>query len=548
MQPTREPAVQSKPVAWILCGLLVALVACFVHSPQLGGPFYDIDDYSSLVDHPAMAEDSLGSFIKHWSQPHMSMYIPVTYTVWHTIAAISRFDAPDASGHAFPAWPFRVASLTVFAATCGAMVWLGRQLGLTAIAAAVVALVFALHPTQAESVAWITGFRDLLATLFVVLSMIAWMNFGKTQSTNGSWYWLSVALALLAMISKPTAVCVAPMLVVMQRYVLGQDWKRTLAATSPVLAIAACISVVTLIVQQTDYIPNVGPIYRPVVAIDTMGYYFMETVWPARRTFDPGRTPVSLFAGSFDFITFGLGLVAIATLIGVWIFGSRVARLGVATIVLPLVPVLGLVPFQYQGYTTVSDHYLLLSMAGVGLMLSPLVNARTWIAAALLPVFIVWGVLAYTHSERWADPQQMYDHMLLHNPKSMLALNNASAYFIRKNEPQKSLDYSRRAIEVRPDDWGVRFNLAKALTLLGKPEQAVEHWAVCMKLRPKDPETAIQYAGSLWANGRREESIGVIEQAARTHPNNPRVQEQWNAVRRMMKRASTRSTTSPAQD
>ncbi len=512
----------------ILCVLVIA-VAIITHAGMLAGPFSEIDDLDTIAEHPAVLQNSVASFLSHSTSPHMGLYVPVTQSLWHVLSWTARLDEPDPIGLFFSPLPFRIASLTVFALSGVALLVLASRLGLSMLGATIAALVFVVHPVQVESVAWISGFKDLLAAFFVLAALLAWSHQAESTKPGNLWYWAAITLSVVAMLSKPMAICVAPMVLVMSRYVQGKTWTTTLVNASPILFAAAAISVVTKIVQTTERVSTVSISKRPFVALDTLGFYLNKLCWPVHYSFDYGRSPVSLFRDSSAFPSdlliplIGL-LLAIAMLLLAWKIPAT--RFAIALIFFPLLPVLGLVTFQYQAFSTAADHYLLLPMAGVGLLIGQLVTRWKYSAAVVALPLVLWTGVSRDLSQYWADSPRLYATMLQTNPRSSLAMNNLASHYLRRGRQNEAIPLARAVLESRPHDVVALTNLGTALLNLEQYDQAIIYFDRLMPLAPRAVNSSLSRAATLWNLDRRDEALAEVARLQKIEPTNVRVIEQ----------------------
>lgn len=282
-------------------------------------------------------------------------------------------------------WGFRLDNLLLYALTCAAVWWFVVAL-LPALrghtqpedrwVAAVTAALFAAHPAHVESMAWVSGRKDLLSGLFAVMSLVAF-----TRAVSGprpSWWRLSGSCLLFAcaILSKSTVVAVPVVAWIIALALQGRSsrlWLAGLRATAWVtpLFVLSAVSVALQVWASTTFAtePFDGVEYRspadrvllPVRILGTLARIAAFPVHP-RLIYDveaPGHvlTLVSL-----------LGIVAIgATLLGSWLVvrhRSPVA-LGLAMVGILLAPFLQLIPFYTWSYA--SDRFLFLPVIGLSL-------------------------------------------------------------------------------------------------------------------------------------------------------------------------------------
>jgi tetratricopeptide (TPR) repeat protein len=188
-------------IAWGV--VLLALCTAIIYAQTVHVPPIDYDDSFYLTNSPYVYVSSpfsrLGAV---WNEPYFANFHPVTTTTWLLDRELSDKSLP------FDELPFRVSHLIY--ATIGALLLipLYRRLGLPTLLALMGALVYAVHPIHTEVLAWLSARKDLMALIFVVLSMLAWL-WAREAATPNQWrlrHLLTILLVLLAVLSKPIAV------------------------------------------------------------------------------------------------------------------------------------------------------------------------------------------------------------------------------------------------------------------------------------------------------------------------------------------------------
>ena len=183
---------------------LLAVIAFLLFSTGLTNEMLGIDDHMATVDNPAVKDLVFTGF-------NLGMYAPVTWMGYALAYSI---------GGDNPFW-YHLLSALVHAAN----VWLAYKvllrLDVSTSVAFAVSLLFAVHPIQVESVAWIAGFSTPLFSMFCLLSTLFYLEHAQTE--GGSWqhYGYSLGLFVVACLAKSTAVMLPVLLIV-----LDQFWKQ----------------------------------------------------------------------------------------------------------------------------------------------------------------------------------------------------------------------------------------------------------------------------------------------------------------------------------
>jgi hypothetical protein len=152
-----------------VCALLVlTLVAT---GRLIGDDFVGFDDPTTIANNPAFNPPTIRSIAHYWVAPAEALYAPVTYTTWGLLAGVARVDQADETGSHLNPWVYHAANVWIHCMTV-LLVWsVLRPTCGSRFSAFVGAAVFGVHPVQVEPIAWASGTKDLLAGLFIVLTV-----------------------------------------------------------------------------------------------------------------------------------------------------------------------------------------------------------------------------------------------------------------------------------------------------------------------------------------------------------------------------------------
>ncbi len=420
----------------LLLAVAVGLVAVAVFARLIGCGFTDWDDRGTIWGNPRLNPPSLAAVGFYWTTLGQNtpgqLYTPVTYTAWSALAAVAGRPV-DAFGLRLQPAAFHAANVVLHATTAGLVYLLLARLSARRWPAAAGALLFALHPVQVEPVAWASGTKDVLCGLFSVAALLAYVAAVRATGRGPRRWRYAVATASfgLAMLSKPTALMVPPMAAAVDVLLLGRPVRTVARWLWPWAVLMIPCVLWTRAAQPAAWASPVALWQRPLVAGDAVAFYLCKVAWPAHLGVDYGRRPGLVVASGLAYWTWLLPAAVAAAL--AW-GRNRTLAAAAGLFVLPLVPVLGLVPFEFEFYSTVADHYLYLPMLGVAL-------AATWGLARLpaRPTAVAAGLGLAALAARsvaaepaWQDTQSLFANALVVNPRSFVAcdmLGGVEAYY-----------------------------------------------------------------------------------------------------------------------
>ncbi|HSU66862.1 MAG TPA: tetratricopeptide repeat protein, partial [Tepidisphaeraceae bacterium] len=381
----------------------------------------------TIQQNPRIEHPSLQNVAHYWRHGFMDLYIPVTYTLWSGVAFFSK--ALHGEAAALDPHLFHAASIAVHAINALLVFSLLRFLLKSPWCAAAGALLFALHPVQVETVAWTSGFKDLLCGMFSLIAINLYVRAVRTEAldpecdtiTRRVYYALALVAMLLGMLSKPTAMVTPLLLMILDGFMLRRPWRRVGLSVAPFFLLAIPCIVWTKF-QQPDYFLRHVPLWhRPLVAADALAFYLCKLVAPIHLSFDYGRAPWTIFEKRWVWITW-----VIPASIGLALFMNRKRQMplvaGALLLVTGVAPVLGLTSFDFEMVSTVADHYLYLALLGPALAaawaLTQIPRSTRWPRLAACGALALLAARSADQARYWQDSRTLFTHAVELNPNS----------------------------------------------------------------------------------------------------------------------------------
>lgn len=372
--------------------------------------------------------------------------------------------------------------------------------GLEIPAAWLAAAIFAIHPVQVESVAWITERKNLLSTFFYLLAMRwglrAWRLVPGAPGGAIPWtsYLLCLLAFLLALFSK-TVTCTFPAaLAVVLWWKKGTISRRDWAMLLPMFLCSLVFARVTGGME----VWNVGatgpefafsPAERLLIAGRAVWFYAMKLLWPVNLAFIYPRWNVS--AGAIWQWIFPLA--AVAVVVGLWLVRRRIGRGPLAAVGLfvgALFPALGFINVYPMRFSFVADHFQYLASIALIVLLAnllwrsvPATRRRQALAGCLLATL---GALTWRQTLIYKDAATLWRDTLGKNPRCWLAMDNLGADAARRGDESAALGWYARSLETYPAQREARLNRARILEAHGQWDAAAADIAAAAALRPDD--------------------------------------------------------------
>jgi protein O-mannosyl-transferase len=468
--------------------LLVAVIAA-AYLPLVHNLFLNYDDPGYITRNEAIRSGlTPGSFIWAFTATIESNWHPLTWISHALDVTISGFNP---AGH-------HIMSLLIHCISTLLLFSLMRRMTSDDWKSAFVAAVFALHPLHVESVAWAAERKDVLAGLFLVLTLLAYEMYSAGQKWK--WYAAAIVFYCLGLMSKPSIVPLPLVLFLVDYWSPGLKpagdkpalpggkmrilfSRKNLLPKMPFMILAAASAVVTVWVQSqgglTALPSSVTFGVRCANAIHSYTVYLGKIFFPdSLAVFYP--YPV---AGIPLFVTGAeIALLLVITIV-VWRLRFRAPYLifGWLWYLISLVPEIGLLQVGLQA---MADRYTYVPIIGIAVMLawgipdllrrfdiSPKLAAIGAALAVLLMVIVTRDVVPY-----WRDSITLFSHAIAVTKDNDVAETNLGAAYADSGRYAEAITHLRIAARLKPDEILIRSDLARSLALNGENDEALREY------------------------------------------------------------------------
>jgi protein O-mannosyl-transferase len=340
------------------------------------------------------------------------------------------------------------------------------------LGAAVAALLFSIHPLRVESVAWITERRDLVAGLFSILTAQAYLKAwsrGTAVRLQSGWYWMSVGLFALALLSKSIVVGLPLVLLVLDFYPLRRKYRFGLFVEKiPFLLASASISAVMLVNgvrhEVLTSLEAAGLLDRLAISAYGLTFYLWKTLhpWPLSPFYE-WHYPVRLLTPTYLIPCLMAVAISAALIAGRRRWPGGLAAF--AAYLLLLLPVIGILQ---NGYQIAADRYTYLACLGWTLLAGA---GMTWCwrsrgAGAVTPrlarlvvalsviVIAALAALSSLQIRVWRDSETLWRHAVYVDPRSAFAhyhLAGTLAVFGRRDAARAEYEMAIALLSHVPD-------------------------------------------------------------------------------------------------
>ena len=444
----------------VVC-LLLAVVTLALYNPVNSHPFVNYDDDRYVTNNPHVRQGLTGgTFLWALTSTEVANWHPLT---WMSHALDYSLFGLNPAGHHFTSVLLHAVNVVLLFLL---LIWATRRMALSLFVAAL----FAVHPINVESVAWIAERKNVLCTLFFFLALWAYGWYAQKPSWKR---YLAVAALFVAGLAAKAMVITLPFVLLLLDYwplsrVAGQNresgaipafsWPRLALEKLPLLGIAVVDAVVSMRAQQASGAVRSAMQFSLGVRLTNVVYayamYLWKMIWPARLA------PMYPHPGD----SLAAWQIAAAALILIAITGfvlrfrdRRYLPVGWFWFLGTLVPVIG---FVQIGDAAMADRYAYIPLIGIFIM-------------------IAFGLAD------WAEGKKLGWYAAI--PAAVVIVALALASHRQIGYWQSSYDLWSHALAVTENNFVAEDNLGGALILEGKEEEAHPHFEAAARINPRDP-------------------------------------------------------------
>jgi len=506
--------------------LLVGALVTATHWPVLRARALSLDDAAFITQNPLVTTPgwpSVHRFFVEVLRPSTvrGYYLPISMT--SLMADYAMGGRPD------NLYVFHRTSLGLHVLNAVLILILLYRLFGAIVPAGIAALLFGLHPLTVEPVAWVGERKTLLAMLFALGCLLCYVEHARGKGR--AWLAASLALYLLALLSKPTVTMLPILLLLLDYWPLRRFDLRAVFSKWPFLALSLASAIITLVShQRTAGLTEPDYTRWPLHAGYLLAFYLQKIVWPRDLSCAyPQPGPFAL--GNPAVLLSAVGVALLTLLLVVVRRRARGPLTGWSFFVIAIAPTLGLVQYSW---VIASDKYvyfpaiglvMILAAGTAALLRSPRYAGRASRSALLLLVALVLAAEARgvrSTLRNWADSLTLYRHMEQIAPDSYVVQAQLGVILERASAHDQAIAHLRRAIALLPDYGEAHYDLGVALAGQGRLEESIEHLRKADQLIPDDPATIYNLGVALRLAGRLDEAAEQFGRAVRLNPRDVR--------------------------
>jgi Tfp pilus assembly protein PilF len=501
----------------VVC-LLLAVATLALYNPVNRHPFVNYDD-DGYVTQNAHVREGLTVDTIRWALTSTEQ------ANWHPLTWMSHaFDISlfrlNPAGHHFMNVLLHVVNVVLLYLL---LMWATGRFGPSLFAA----VLFALHPINVESVAWIAERKNVLCTMFFLLTLWAYGWYAKRPSWKR--YGVVALLFAAGLASKPMVITLPFVLLLLDYWPLNRglfSWRRLVLEKLPLLAFSAASAVITTQAQQSGgavrSTMQFSLAVRVANAICAYAMYLWKMSWPARLAPlypHPGES-IAAWQAALSAIV----LVAV-TLFVVKFRARRYLLVGWLWFLGTLVPVIGIVQV---GDAAMADRYAYIPLIGIFVMISFGVadwaeskQVGGWALAAGAIVLIALSYATHQQIDYWKSNETLWAHALDVTQNNFIAEDNLGGALILEGKEDDAHGHFETAARINARDPMSHSNLGAYNQTHHRLREAVEQYRTVIALTSDSGLLAQSYANlgaAQRALGEDQEAHQSFEQALRLNP------------------------------
>ena len=394
------------------------------------------------------------------------------------------------------------------------------------------AAIFALHPANVESVAWIAELKNTLSGVLGLAAVYVYLVFD--QSRDRKRYALAILLFALALAAKTVTAMLPVMLLAAIWWRRGSlGWRRDLLPITPFVLLGGAAGLTTAFIERS-MIGASGAVYdftvieRCLIAGRAIWFYLGTFAWPLHLVFIYPRWQISQ-AVWWQYL-YPVAALALFVAAGAARRRTRAPLAALLAYCAALFPALGFFNVYPFRYSFVADHFAYL--AGIplfalcsgcvtryaGILVRQRPQRLLAVAAAAVPLLVL-GTLTFRESRKYANPTVLYETTLRDNPSCWLAhVNLGITLADTTGNLEAAVRHFKAALRLEPRLQEGHLNLGLAYERMGRLPDAIASYEQALGEGPDVPEAHVNLCHSLRIVGRLSDARAACERAVAVAP------------------------------
>jgi protein O-mannosyl-transferase len=395
--------------------------------------------------------------------------------------------------------------------------------------------IFALHPIQVESVAWISELKNTLSGAFFLSAAFMYLRFDRERKKK--LYAIALGLFIFGLMSKSVIATLPVSLIMVLWWKRGKiDWKPDIAPLIPFFIIGIASGLFTAWVEQRFILGPEGSNYdfsiieRCLIAGRVVWFYIAKLFWPVDLIFIYPRWNISQ-AVWWQYL-FPIAALILAGMLFILRNRWRAPLAIFVYFTATLFPALGffnVYPFQFS---FVADHFqylacissIVMVVAGMDRALGSIKKGKNFLKrAGIVILLFTLSTLTWKQSRMYSDATVLFRSVIKKNSACWMAYNNLGILLMNSGQKNEGIGYFKKALEINPNYIRAYCNLGNALFQSGQTNAANAQFQKALEINPHNAGVRITLGNVLLQNGQNNAALAQFQKALEINPNNPEV-------------------------
>ncbi|MDD5570664.1 MAG: tetratricopeptide repeat protein [Bacteroidales bacterium] len=397
--------------------------------------------------------------------------------------------------------------------------------------AAIVSVLFAIHPMHVESVSWIAERKDVLYAFFFLGSMIYYLKYIENSSKYKPLV-ISIILFLLSCFSKSMAVTLPLVLILIDYYLSRQFSKKLILEKIPFFIIAIIFGAVAFDSQSQFGSTNMAPVFPAferifLLSYSTM-YYIVMLVFPVNLSavhyypINPGEAlPVYCYLSLLAIVLIVLGVYMANKLKKEMIFGFLFFIITIS-LVIQLVPIGRAIVSERYSYVTYLGLFFIIGMFYNGVAekyFSTGINKlKPFLQFAFVIYVLIFSYSSYSRNRVWKDGVTLFTDVIEKNPNISHPYLARAGARMNINDSEGALADYASAIKLNPGNAEAYNNRAVIENTRRQYDAAIADCKEAIRVKPDYPDAYNNYGVALANKRRYKEAIELYNKALKLNP------------------------------
>ncbi len=390
------------------------------------------------------------------------------------------------------------------------------------------AALFALHPLHVESVAWVSERKDVLSTLFLMLSLLAYASYAERR--RPAQYLLAVIAFLLSLMSKPMFVTFPFLLLLLdywplKRHQTALSSLRLIREKIPFAVLSVASIIMTIYAQfageamaSIEKVPMLPRIENALVAYAS---YLFKMFWPARLVaLYPISTQIPIMQVSGAFLMLAL--------ISLFAYRRRLQfpfiLVGWCWFLGTLLPVIGLIQVGSQ---SMADRYTYVPLIGLFIvaawgghaLLSRFPRGREVAVVSACLITAGLSMMTWRQIDHWRNSAELFTHALRYTSGNYVMHNNLGIYLTEQGKYGEAISEFNKALAIAPGYKRSHYNLGNILFTIGDRKESIKHYREALRIDPDYTRARYNLGVALMYEGDYDEAISQYYEVVKASPN-----------------------------